>query len=166
MKQKLGVAVAALALAWSGRAAATQDFPGVVKDTLELPAITVDPPQGCRLCHETDEGGAALRSFGKLMQQYGVKPYDEGSLKIALAQLNLDEPRLIDDIRAGRDPNDDTNGQANLHQPEYGCSVSDARGAGSSPTPFAALVGLAIAAVASIRRSRRGSRRGPWPRCR
>jgi MYXO-CTERM domain-containing protein len=149
------VLAASIALV-SHRASATEDFPGVVRDTLSLQAITIDPPQGCRLCHETDEGGPALRPFGQLMQQYGVKPYDESSLKIALAQLNLDEPHLIDDIRAGRDPNDDTSGAANLHTPQYGCATAP-RDDGSATA--AALAALSMLLAAAIRRRRRAIRR-------
>jgi hypothetical protein len=112
----------ALALSWATRAFATPEFPDAVAKDLGLSSITVDPPQGCMLCHPTDAGGTSLRPFGKLLQQYGLVPYNESSLKQALLALEQNEPQLVDDIRAGRDPNEDPRA-AIVHAPAYGCAV-------------------------------------------
>jgi hypothetical protein len=147
-------ALLGLALTWGGTARATPDFPAVVVKALGLPGITVDPPQGCTLCHSTDSGGTSLRSFGTLLQQYGVQPYEESTVGPALAQVQQSDPQLIDDIKAGRDPNDDT-GSANVHSPEYGCVASRARG--SRGVAWVAALGL-FCAVLGLRRSRARTR--------
>ena len=131
------LALAATALA-PRDARATPDFPMVVQKELELPAITVDPPNGCTLCHTTDVGGSSLRAFGSLMQQYGAQPYDEGSLKQALGAAAQNEPQLIADIKAGKDPNDDSSA-GSAHTPEYGCA------AGGQGSAAGAWGGLALA---------------------
>src|SRR5262249_1648513 len=109
-----------------------------------LPAITVDAPQGCQLCHVDDVGGgtSTLRGFGRLMVQLGVVQYDETSLKAALATLDADYPGFAADIKAGRDPNNDPSGSGSSGeggatfasntpidpQPAYGCEVGRGRG--------------------------------------
>jgi hypothetical protein len=148
--------LALLVSSWSGRALATPDFPGVVVQALSLPGITIDAPQGCTLCHTTDAGGTSLRPFGHLLQQYGVTPYDEGSLKQALAALEQEQPQLIDDIKQGRDPNDDS-GASTGHTPEYGCSLAGPRAGALSPL---ALAMAALGAVALLRRLVRRLRSG------
>jgi hypothetical protein len=142
--------VVALAMAWTSRARATPDFPGVVVKDLDLPGITIDPPQGCTLCHPTDAGGTSLQPFGQLLQQYGVQPYDESSLEQALAEVEQNEPQLVADIKDGRDPNDDA-GTANLHSPQYGCAL--AGGVTIRPDPAMAAF-MAIALLGWIRRRR------------
>jgi hypothetical protein len=146
----LGALVVTALVAASRRAEATPDFPAVVVQTLGLPQVTIDPPQGCRLCHTTDQGGTSLRPFGTLMQQYGAQPYQPSSVQAALAAVEQNEPQLVDDIKAGRDPNDDT-GNANVHTPEYGCGV--ARGGG--PADVTLLAGTLVA----LRTWRAGRRR-------
>src|SRR5580704_9489465 len=96
-----------LVLMWSNPALATPEFPGIVEQVLDLSKITIDPPQGCTLCHTTDSGGTALRTFGALVQQYGAQPYQDNTLKEALAAVEQNQPQLIADIKAGNDPNDD-----------------------------------------------------------
>ena len=136
-------------LIWAPTASATPEFPGIVEKTLHLPAITIDPPQGCTLCHPTDSGGSALRPLGTLVQQYGAQPYQDGTLEAALGLVQENDPQLIADIEAGRDPNDDNSSTA-LPTPQYGCSVG--RGGGD---PRLALGWAALAVVvAAIRRSR------------
>jgi hypothetical protein len=148
----------ALMITGTSSARATPDFPQVVVKDLGLSGITIDPPQGCTLCHPTDAGGTSLQPFGQLLQQYGVQPYDESSLEQALSQVEQNEPQLVADIKDGRDPNDDADA-ANLHSPQYGCAL--AGGANQGPLgpvpPWAGIVLLALA-------RRRGSRtRGPAP---
>jgi hypothetical protein len=136
----------------------------VVK-TLGLPAIEVDPPQGCTLCHTTDSGGKSLRAFGALVEQYGAQPYQASTLVQALAEVEQKEPQLIADIKAGRDPNDDPRASSQP-TPEYGCSASRHGGAGSP-----GLLGwlLAVVALAASRlgrvwvRNERGGKRPHRP---
>jgi hypothetical protein len=141
--KRVGVAalVVGLVLAWATTCSATPDFPAVVVRALSLPGITFDPPQGCTLCHPTDAGGTSLSPFGALVRQDGASPYDESSLEQALAQVELDEPQLIDDIKAGRDPSADT-GAANVHSPEYGCALG--RGPAPEPLTMAGIVSVAL----------------------
>jgi hypothetical protein len=153
-RRRAGVAqrvVLALAISWTSSARATPDFPGVVVKALALPGITIDPPQGCTLCHPTDAGGSSLQPFGQLLQQYGAQPYDESSLEEALSEVELNEPQLVSDIKNGRDPNDDA-GAANLHSPQYGCALAGGVTQRSHPamTTFAA-----IALLGWTRRRRR-----------
>jgi hypothetical protein len=137
-------------------AAATPDFPAVVVQELGLPGITVDPPQGCTLCHATDAGGTSVKPFGQLLEQYGVKAYDEASLRQALSQLQVDEPALVEDIREGRDPSSDT---TSVHSPAYGCGVGRRRTGGDGRPVFAAVATLGIAALRRRRRPRSASER-------
>jgi hypothetical protein len=141
----------------STAASATPDFPAAVVQDLGLPGITIDPPQGCTLCHATDAGGTSLKPFGQLLQQYGVKPYDEASLSQALSQLEVDEPALVEDIRAGRDPSSDT---TSVHSPEYGCAVGR-RGTGGDGRSALAAVAATLGAAAIRRRRRRRSASEP-----
>ena len=141
----------AAVLTWGGVAAATPEFPDVVVKTLGLSEITVDPPQGCTLCHTTDSGGTSLRPFGALVQQNGVQPYEDATLEQALGALEQTEPALIADIRAGRDPNDDQSATA-LPTPQYGCAVARAP---SSESAGWSLPFLALGSVLGARRARR-----------
>jgi hypothetical protein len=156
--KRIGVAalIVGLALSWAATCSATPDFPAVVVRALSLPGITFDPPQGCTLCHPTDAGGTSLSTFGALVRQDGASPYNETSLEQALTQIELDEPRLIDDIKAGRDPSADTSA-ANVHSPEYGCAL----GRGPAPEPLA-IAGIVSAALLGSLTRRARSRR-PLP---
>jgi hypothetical protein len=141
----------------SGTASATPEFPGVVEQTLGLTSITVDPPQGCTLCHTTDSGGTALRTFGALVQQYGAQPYQDDTLKGALAAIEEREPQFIADIKAGRDPNDDQTASS-IPTPSYGCAASPLRPRGADGWILAL---AALAALARIRVRRRPVSRRP-----
>lgn len=146
----------ALSLAWARASSATPDFPAVVVQYLGLDAgITIDPPQGCKLCHPTDSGGTSLAPFGTLVLQDGAMPYDEASLTQALAEIELDDPQLIADIRAGRDPNDDT-GSADVHTPEYGCALGER--APGEPLPIVAVASVALLAWTRRRGGFEGAR--------
>jgi len=147
---RLGAALVGASVLFGSHAArATPDFPAVVVKTLGLPGVTIDPPQGCTLCHATDSGGTALRPFGTLILQDGAQPYAETTLEQALAQVGKDEPGLIADIQAGKDPNDDQ-AATTLPTPQYGCAA--ARG-----TPGGASIVWAsiLATLAFVRRRRR-----------
>jgi hypothetical protein len=143
--------VALVVTTWSLGARATPEFPQAVVQDLGLPGITVGAPQGCTLCHPTDAGGLSLKPFGQLLLQNGVKPYDPSSLKLALDQVELEEPQLVDDIRAGRDPSSDT---TDVHRPEYGCSAATM--GSHAPQPLAPTL-LAVGALLVARGLRRRS---------
>ena len=156
-------ALAAFVVLWSGDAAAHPGYPLVVENTLGLPAI-FDPSGnngGCYLCHQTPGGGTALRPFGTLLvQQYGLSSdpvnEDDSSLVAALQAMKAGpEAKLIADIQAGVDPNDDPliDEVANP-TPEYGCSVGAPAAGGSAPWLVGVAFGLALAGVA-VRRRRR-----------
>ena len=117
----VALAVAA-SIAWAQTSSATPEFPSVVVQTLGLPGVTIDAPQGCTLCHATDSGGTALRPFGLLVQQDGTQPYEDATLEGALAEIAQEEPAFIADIKAGRDPNDDDS-VTTPPTPQYGCSL-------------------------------------------
>jgi hypothetical protein len=149
----LALAFAGLLTTWSGGARATPEFPAVVEQTLGLTSITIDPPQGCTLCHTSDSGGQALRTFGALLQQYGVQPYQDDTLKGALAAVEEKEPQFIADIKAGRDPNDDQSASS-IPTPEYGCAAAPGlprSGAGGVawgwPLAFIALAAVGVRAA-------------------
>jgi hypothetical protein len=146
----------ALCTTWSAAAGATPEFPGIVEQTLGLTTITIDPPQGCTLCHTSDAGGTSLRAFGTLLQQYGTQPYEDSTLEAALGEVAQNEPQLIDDIKAGRDPNDDPN-VAPLPSPAYGCDLTVARRPRSSASPE--LIVIAVAVMFFLRTAREGRRR-------
>jgi hypothetical protein len=137
---------------WAAAAGATSSFPGVVQQHYMLMQVAVDPPLGCRLCHVDDSGGVNLRPFGLLLSgTYGVQPYDEGSLRTALAALDAQNSPLAQDIKDGVDPNLEAgNGDPS---PAYGCSaasVGRAKGETRS-TGVVVLCGIALA----VRRGRR-----------
>ncbi len=140
--------VIALSLVHASAARATPDFPAVVVRALELPGITIDPPQGCELCHTSDSGGTSLRPFGTVVQQYGAQPYQENTLEAALGQIAQNEPQLVADIKASKDPNTDT-GPTNVHTPEYGCGASPGR---AELPGWPACLGVIVAV--GLRRSR------------
>jgi uncharacterized protein (TIGR03382 family) len=145
-----GAALAGGLLLWPAKARATPDFPAAVEQDLMLSRITIDPPNGCTLCHPTDAGGTTLKPFGNLLQQYGVVPYNTASLAAALGEVEMNQPQLIADIKAGRDPSPDIN---NVPTPEYGCAVTQSR-EGSGPGA-AWCVSVALFAVGRARRRAR-----------
>jgi hypothetical protein len=133
--------------AWAGSAAATPDFPGVVENQLGLTEVTVDPPLGCKLCHDSEQGGqGTLNAFGYLLQQNGAVAYNEASLRQALEQVN---PALIADIRQGIDPNTDPAIGGSESGPQYGCSAAP------SPSEGAGTWGVVVAIVIGLRAQRR-----------
>jgi hypothetical protein len=140
MNQRPATVIAALArgfgaslalLLWAPQASATPNFPADVDADLmlKIKIETTFPTLGCRLCHLTESPPATnppLKPFGELLfQQYGVVPYDDGSLKAALMDVERDHPELIQDIESGLDPNADQSAPPSLPTPEYGCSAGD-----------------------------------------
>jgi hypothetical protein len=159
----VGAGLCGLLASSSTRASATPEFPGVVEQTLGLTSLAIDPPQGCTLCHTSDAGGTSLRAFGELLLQYGTQPYEDSTLEQALAEVDQNEPQLITDIKAGRDPNDDPN-VAPLPTPEYGCNVAAKPRSPAIPSPALIVVAAGGALVVrSARGRRRRRRRGEAP---
>jgi hypothetical protein len=159
LPSSIAVALAFSFWAWAGTAGATATFPGVVATQLNLPAITIDPPAGCKLCHVNEAGGDPLSSFGSLMHSLGAVKYDEASVKAALSDVQAAYPQLITDIEQGIDPNTDTS-VSGRPVPAYGCAVAPASPIDAAPG--GAAVGVAFGLLASIgaRRSRRSPRFG------
>ncbi|HEY4013586.1 MAG TPA: hypothetical protein VGM06_09625 [Polyangiaceae bacterium] len=163
--------VAALAFLAAGAplvARATPTFPGDVEVHYGLNAVPVDPPTGCRLCHDNDDLGGdptTLRAFGRLLyDQLNVQPYDDASLQAALGQLDTQYTNLADDIATGKDPNLDLTGgeggaSLNLDPvPMYGCAVGPGSRAGGSG---AAGIFAVFAAIALYRPRRRRDAKHP-----
>jgi hypothetical protein len=142
--------VLGLAWAWPASASGSQTFPPVVEQALQLPTITVDPPNGCKLCHTTESGGlGTLSRFGTLLKQYGAMPGVPQSIEQALMLVEQNDKQLIEDIKAGRDPNADNGAPPSLPSPEYGCSMGSKSRAGGPTWSAAAL--LALVAFARAR---------------
>ena len=149
-------AVAALLVARSAHA--TPDFPGVVASfvgTSVLPA--------CTICHNNPNGGlgTATTVFGTYMRSRGVIPYDEDSLRNALAAAaaekhdsNGDGVTDIDALKQGLDPN----GTQGVPPLEYGCLGRIAkRGDGGAMQAIGAAIAIAFAGL--MRRKRRAADR-------
>jgi hypothetical protein len=142
-------------LFWSADARATQSFPGVVDATLALPTRgveTIFPPDGCHLCHVEEAGGKPHTPFGTLVYASGAIPYQDSTLVAALNSIEMNQPQLIADLRAGMDPNADMSTSSQNLDPviSYGCG-SIARGPCS---PCGAVLVLGSGLVALVRRRR------------
>jgi hypothetical protein len=109
----LGVLGPALGLVLtSGHAEASISFPGVIKSHWRIDKLPV-PGDGCRLCHDTDDGGTVTRLFGRTAKLEHASEKDNDSLRRALdaiRQKHYDSDR--DDVTDyqevavdGTDPN-------------------------------------------------------------
>jgi hypothetical protein len=147
--------VMGVTLAWPATGSASASFPSVVESALNLTTITVDPPLGCKLCHTSDSGGlGTLSRFGTLMKQYGAMPGANQSVVQALMLVEQSDKALIDDIKAGRDPNADESAAPSLPSPQYGCSTTVGR---STRGESAWTVAVMLALVALARATRRAN---------
>lgn len=156
MKRSLALLVA---MAWTSQAAASTSFPQQVDDHLKLTgAATIEravaPPDGCLLCHQTELGGFGTNNaFGTKLRQNGAVGAEPGTVGPALDAVEKIDPRAIDDIVMGINPNDDPDDDVPpLPQPSYGCAMNG--GAAAGDEAWAASL-LAIAALATSRRRRR-----------
>ena|ERR1019366_1800319 len=156
----LFAAAVGTAIAWSTGAEATPDFPGVIQQVVGSAA-----PPPCTICHNNPNGGLGTVTtvFGMYMRSRGLVPYDENSLRNALAAATGEQHSSSDDgitdiqaLREGRDPNAGlgaATSQAQLPPPDYGCGAHVAPS--SRGTSGAALFLAATAGIALVRRRRR-----------
>jgi len=146
--------VMGVTLAWPATGSASASFPSVVESALNLTTITVDPPLGCKLCHTSDSGGlGTLSRFGTLMKQYGAMPGANQSVVQALMLVEQSDKALIDDIKAGRDPNADESAAPSLPSPQYGCSTVG-RSTGAGPAWIAAALTALLALGRVVRKAK------------
>ncbi len=133
-------------------------YPPIIDTTLGIDLGKIDPPTGCQLCHTSSAGGTtSLTAFGnRMVYKYGListtveTSAADQSLVAALKALQADDPKLIEDLQMGMDPNPDT---PNGPIPEYGCSSSIAPS--RVPANGAGFAAAAALAAAVVRRSRR-----------
>jgi hypothetical protein len=160
------------ALGWAAPARATPDFPAVIQQVVGSAA-----PPPCTICHNNPNGGLGTVTtvFGLYMRSRGLVPYDENSLRNALAAASAEQhvsnAEGIADVQAlreGLDPNVGLGAaptQSQLPPPDYGCGARVAPGRGES-----ASTRLLLAAGIAIVRRRRSMRRRScryklaWPR--
>jgi MYXO-CTERM domain-containing protein len=100
--------------------------------------------------HEPAGYTTSLRPFGELMvSRYGListmtdTNAANESVATACAQLEANEPILVQDLQKGMDPNGDV---PDTPVPEYGCSNSVASG-GAEPGAALFVVGVGLALV-------------------
>jgi hypothetical protein len=147
------------AIAWSAAAGATPDFPGLIQQVVGSAA-----PPPCTICHNNSNGGLGTVTtvFGMYMRSRGLIPYDENSLRNALAAATAEQHSSSDDgisdiraLREGLDPNASLGGSSSQAEPppaDYGCGAHVAPSSrGTSP---AVLFLAATAGVALARRRR------------
>jgi hypothetical protein len=143
------------------RAAASSTFPAAVDQALGLTAsqrieVTIDPPLGCRLCHENDSGGNGTNNaFGLDMLMSGAIGTAPSTVGPALAAIQRQNPRAVSDIVMGVNPNDDPLALSDDPVPMYGCGSVAA--SGTSFGDLMAAVGASLVIVAGRARRRRGS---------
>src|SRR5580658_7609165 len=88
-------------------------FPPVVDTDLDLSGSStiekaVAPPDGCLLCHLTEQGGLGTNNrFGLEMKHNGAVAEETATLGPALAAIEASDPLAISDIKMGINPNDD-----------------------------------------------------------
>jgi MYXO-CTERM domain-containing protein len=138
-------------------------YPLIIDMTLGIDLSKIDPPSGCQLCHTDPAGGtASLTAFGnRMVYKYGLISTSvetsaaDQSVVTALNALQADDPKLIEDLQMGMDPNPDTPAGP---IPAYGCSSTVAPSRARNATNGAAgLVAAAVAAAVGRRRRRRFS---------
>ena len=158
--QKLFALVVALgALCVAAPARAQPNYPGVVKD--HLGAVRKPP---CKVCHQDGITGLGTvqTSFGIKMFSYGLRAYDEDSVRNALDLMALNkvvsaerrkDPIDVDVLRAGGDPNDDVPIYI-IEDPKYGCGGATIAAHDRAGSATFVAFGLALLLARRRRRAR------------
>lgn len=124
-------------LSWSGGAAASQEYPGLIQEELDMPCV----PQ-CTLCHRDANGGrgTVVTPFGLTMMDEGLRDNAPGRVPTALEGVlqgeydsDGDGRGDIEELREGSSPNQAGDG---LLCVQYGCGASIA----SKPRAHRALI--------------------------
>jgi hypothetical protein len=149
---KVALVVLAPVLLWSAPAFASPSFPAAVDQALGLTGDAIvekhiDPPMGCLLCHVVESGGAGTNNaFGHEMLNAGAMQDVTATIAPALATIGESNPRAIDDIRSGTNPNDDPTAAGDTPLPQYGCgSIAGAPNGAASGLAWGAPLVLAAA---------------------
>jgi hypothetical protein len=126
-----------------------QPYPTDIDQMLGVSVETIKPPMGCELCHTDPNGGTtSLRPFGQLMvSKYGLTT-DTATLAPAVQALEMDNPKLVADLKSGTDPNTDVSDPV----PLYGCSAAGRRGGEGAALVLLGMVGVAAALGRRARR--------------
>ncbi|MCL2448965.1 MAG: hypothetical protein FWD17_08470, partial [Polyangiaceae bacterium] len=90
-------------------------------------------------------GGTPLTPFGSALGIDSTAPTD-AQLQAALGMMQQTNPRALDDLRMGQDPNNDPAALGGDPVPEYGCGsiATSPRPALATLVAWAALVGLGV----------------------
>jgi len=152
-------------------ATASTTFPEAVRKQLGLQQIA-DPPLGCQLCHQDDNGGyaTATKPFGRSLLKAGAAGGSVPSLLTALKALEAngtdsdhDGVGDIDELKAGTDPDVaatiDGSPAPTFEEvplPQTGCSLSGAT-LGGTTTLSGSWAALLVAASLLLRRRDRRS---------
>lgn len=137
----LGFVVACLLLLISVPAAASIEYPILVKSQWNAKKIPVAAADGCPLCHTTDPGrlGTATQKFAMTLRGFGLTLKNDGALKSALDKAKADATDSDGDGFSdyqeiaidSTNPND-----ANEHaEPVMMPPTSGSGGSGASPEP-------------------------------
>lgn len=149
MRWVQAMAAVGIVATWGARASAELMYPPEVIMALGLPADSTAIT--CATCHLSNSGGGGpsdpmLAVFGALLEQDGIASgSSEAQFVSVLAEIKATQPKAYADLLAGRDPNPDVTDAADVHTPEFGCTMGNvAKGRGSW---MLALFGLASIAV-------------------
>lgn len=158
------VAGVAMAATWTAAAEASEEYPQVIADTLEMPCVPA-----CTLCHTSLAGGLGTirsdvngASFGLRLIAAGVRGEAPNRVPDALAAIEADPSADLDgdmvtdiaELRAGADPNEPGEGNVCGGGPTYGCGARIAPSTTLDVSGGAAALGAVLALVFAARRRR------------